>query len=359
MSIKYLFFADGELRVFISELVAKQYCQDGEHHFYTFHPAIQETWDLFPWHSKTLLPWIHKEGASAFEKYVGLRKRIHHILQTVADQCVGADEIYIHTFQIYSERINYLFKYLQARYPQAKIRARLIPDGSLNLTRRPMSGVRSLPALINTVRWAFDPDINYYIYRGDRLGADADITDRIYLPRGFPHEYDPQRVYWLDMPNSDPAKRDTEETALVVGTALTQTGVCSVKDMQLAAAGIQRFLRQQGIQNIWYKPHHKERLDQLELSSEGYQLMTTKKGIERLILEQHYDHLIGMCSSALLNAKLMYPNLKVTSCGLDLLEKRLRKGASAQKYRQACQNLNIELLPVLSENHDTSSRRAA
>ena len=38
--IKYIFIADGDFKVFLSELIAKQYCTDGEHHLITFTPRI-------------------------------------------------------------------------------------------------------------------------------------------------------------------------------------------------------------------------------------------------------------------------------------------------------------------------------
>jgi hypothetical protein len=361
MRRKYLFFADADLRVFISELVAQQYSQDGEHHFFSYHPRTQETWDLYPWASRTYLPWIHREGRSWIEKNIGLRKRIGHILQTVGDVCEGADEVILHSYEFYSERINYLFNYLRDRYPGMTVRGRLIPDGSLNITRRPMYGVRSLAPLVNRMKWLFDRELRYYCYYGDRLGAEADLVDRIYLPEGFPHEYAPEKVFWLKMPRADtPARVSREEpTALVVGTALTQTGVCSRADMRIAAQSIARFLNETGVKRVLYKPHHKESPDFLELWSDGYELLHTKKCVERLILEHSYDHLVAMCSSSLLNAKLMFKRLSVTSCALDLLEKRLRRNAAEKtKYRPACESLGIQLIPAFADARGASGRRA-
>lgn len=352
MTTAYLFFADGELKVFLSELIARQYCPDGEHHFVTFTPRIKETWDIYPWASRNCLPWSHKSGV--IDKYAGLRSRIHEILRTVGDICEGADEIVIHTYQIYSERINYLFNYLRNRYPHAELKVRLVPDGTLNLTRRPMRGIRKLPQLVNRLKWIGDPLIRPYAYSGDRLGADADIVDRIYLPRGFPNEYDPAKVYWVDVPRPklacDPSRG---KTALVIGTALTQTGLCTRQDVDAIARRIAEVLRDQGVEKAYYKLHHKELRDQLELWSPGCEMLETKQGIERLLLNHYFDVLIGACSTALLTSKLMYTDLNVISCGLEVVERRARRGASIHKYRSVCESLGIQLVSL-----EQSSRRS-
>ena len=358
MATTYLFFADGELKVFLSELIAQQYCQDGPQHLLTFTPRIEETWDLYPWTSRTRLPWSHKDGSlrnywkKAIEKYWHIRQRIHHIQKTVGDLCEGADEVVIHTYQIYSERLNYLFHYLYKRFPGITIRTRLIPDGTLNLTRRPMTGVRKLPQLFNTLKWIGDSRIQPYYYSGDRLGADADVTDRIYLPKGFPNEYEPSKVHWIDMPRSADTATNGQrpKRALVVGTAMIQINLCSRNDMDLVSQRTRSLLKQLGVTEIYYKPHHKEPHDQLEICETDYQIMETKKCIERILLEEQFDVLVGHCSTSLITARLMYEDLPVYSVGQDLVELRSRKGASIHRYRGVCEKLNIPLVPVLDED---------
>jgi hypothetical protein len=348
MRKKYLFFADADLRVFISELVAQQYSQDGEHHFFSYHPRTQETWNLYPWESRTYLPWIHREGRSWIEKNIGLRKRIGHILQTVGDVCEGADEVILHSYEFYSERINYLFNYLRDRYPGIIVRGRLIPDGSLNITRRRMSGVRSLAPMVNRAKWFFDRELRYHCYYGDRLGADADIVDRIYLPRGFPNEYDSSKIFFLDMPRPQVSEiRSPKKTAIVLGTAMTQTRLCSKSEMSTVAAAIHACLQERQIETVYYKPHHKEQPGQFELWSPGYQVIQTQKAVERLLLEQPFDLLIGQCSTALITARLMILDLPVISCGLEVVERHAPRNRSVHQYRSICDSLGI---PVLRAN---------
>jgi hypothetical protein len=342
--IKYIFIADGDFKVFLSELIAKQYCTDGEHHLITFTPRIQETWDLYDWHSKTLLPWSHKQGL--YKKYLHIRSRIHQILKHFTEICEGADEIYVHAYQIYSERTNYIINHLRKNFTSAKLRFRLIPDGTLNMQIRPSSGIRRIPQFINKLKWLHDPSINYYMYKGDRLGAEADITDRIYLPSGFPNEYDQEKIFWINIVGKS-REKPKEKRALVVGTALIQTKACTTQQMELCSIKIWEYLETLGFRNIHYKPHHKEPLDNLNIYHEGYKILETKRGVERIILDEYYDHVISVCSTALITSKLIFSSLDVTSVGQDLIEKHVRKSASIHKYRSACEHLGINFINVL------------
>ena len=342
--IKYIFIADGDFKVFLSELIAKQYCTDGEHHLITFTPRIQETWDLYHWHSKTLLPWSHKQGFC--KKYLHIRSRIHQILKHFTEICEGADEIYVHAYQIYSERTNYIINHIRKNFSTAKFRFRLIPDGTLNMQIRPSGGIRRIPQFINKLKWLHDTSINYYTYKGDRLGSEAEIVDRIYLPRGFPNEYDESRVYPINIKGKKLLVSERKRV-LVAGTALIQVGMCDKKHMDLCATKIKNIIDGLGFFEVFYKPHHKETEDNLNLFHDSYKYLNTKNGIERIILEGNFECIISVCSTSLITSKLIYPDLNVISVGQDLIEKVARKSASIHSYRSACDDLGIKLVNVL------------
>jgi hypothetical protein len=346
MPAAYLFVADNDFKLFFSELIAQQHCPDGTHHVYSFSPESQATWDLYPWASRTMLPWVHKNGHSVVQKYWHLRTRLHEILAAFEPACAGADQIVLHMYQIYSERTNYLINHLRKRFPRVPLHVRLIPDGVRNLKIRRMTGIRSLAAPVNRLKWAFDSRLNYYGYSGDRLGSDAEVVDRIYLPRGFPHMYTNDKVCWVDMPQAE-TDRQPAETALVLGTALLQRGMCSASDMDLAAKCIREELSARGVKEVWYKPHHAECEQRLELWSPGYRLLTSQLGVERLLTQYSVGHLVGQCSTALLTARLMHPQLKVISCGLDVVERRAGRGAGVQNFRSGAESLGIQLVPAL------------
>jgi hypothetical protein len=346
MSAVYLFVADNDFKLFFSELIAQQYCGEGSHHVYSFTPGVQATWDLYPWATRTMLPWVHKNGHLPWEKYWNLRSRLHQILSAFEPACAGADKIVLHMYQIYSERTNYLINHLRRQFPRASFNVRLIPDGVRNLKIRQMTGIRSLAVPVNRLKWAFDSKLNYYGYSGDRLGSDAEVVDRIYLPRGFPHMYTNSKVHWVEMPQAG-SKSQPAETALVLGTALLQRGMCSASDMDLAAKCIQEELLARGVKEVWYKPHHAESKQRLELWSPGYRLLTSPLGVERLLTQYSVGHLVGQCSTALLTARLMHPHLNVVSCGLDVVERRAGRGAGVQNFRAGAESLGINLIPAL------------
>ena len=348
MASTYIFIADSEFKVFLSELIREQfYPPEAPCHFFTFTPRIQRSWHLHDWDSRTLIPCYLKKSV---KKLWGLRKRILRVQDTFAEVCQGADEIVIHTYQIFSERVNYVIKHLQKTFPHATVHVRLIPDGTLNLTRRPMHGWRRLPHLFNHFKWFWYPKINHYSYRGDRLGADADIVDRIYLPEGFPNEYDQNKIHWIKMPKTPaPADGSGQRTALVVGTALTQTRVCSRADMARAARRLRETVDAYQIDKAYYKLHAKEDENHKELWSDGYELLRTDLCIERLIIANHYDLVIGNVSTSMMTSKLMLPEMNVVSCGLDLVEKRARRSHSLHRYREACERIGVQLVPVLTD----------
>lgn len=355
MVTKYVFVADNDFKLLLCELICQQYCTDGEHHLVSFSPPVEDIWHLYPWASRTMLPWVHKNGHSWLEKHGQLRNRLHAILDAVEKVCEGADEIVLHTYQIYSERTNYLINSLRRKFPDAKLVVRLIPDGTRNLKIRRLSGIRSLAPVVNRLKWIFDPRLNYYGYSGDRLGSDAEIVDRIYLPRGFPHQYQNDKVHWVDMPTR--TQSDRPATALVLGTALAEQGRCSRAEMAHVAEGIYQYLQTLGIHEVWYKRHPAEHPDRMELFTPGYKILETTKGVERLLTENDIGYVVSQCSTALITAKLMMPDLLVTACGLEVIERRSRQGAGIQNFRTAAGQLGINIISADEAIH--SKRKAA
>jgi hypothetical protein len=139
----------------------------------------------------------------------------------------------------------------------------------------------------------------------------------------------------------------TPKTAIVLGTAMTQIGLCSRAEMSVVAAAIHACLKECQVEAVYYKPHHKERAGAFELFSPGYHVMQTQKAVERLLLEQPIDLLIGQCSTALITARLMIPELRVISCGLEVVEGHSPRNRSVHRYRSICDSLGIEVLPAM------------
>ena len=141
---------------------------------------------------------------------------------------------------------------------------------------RPSGGIRRIPQFINKLKWLHDTSINYYTYKGDRLGSEAEIVDRIYLPRGFPNEYDESRVYPINIKGKKLLFSERKRV-LVAGTALIQVGMCDKKHMDLCATKIGKsIIDGLGFFEVFYKPHHKETEDNLNLFHDSYKYLNTK-----------------------------------------------------------------------------------
>lgn len=173
-----------------------------------------------------------------------------------------------------------------------------------------MSGVRRLPQYVNRLTWCWESRLNYYTYEGDRLGADADVVDRIYGPAGFPHEYSLDKFHPLRFaPAADLSKR---RQALILGSPIS----CTQAHEQLVGDLIEREVERCGFDEVIYKPHLQEREYGLTLSRPGYELMSTTRCVERLLTEHAYEAVFGNVSTALVTSKLCSSQIRVVSCGL-------------------------------------------
>ena len=194
MTIANIYFADSDFKLLQSELIRQQYAVGGQHHLVSFRQELLRLSSADNWDSQHLLQWRFEKD---FKKLLCSRRYILANQERLADLCHGAEEIILHLNLIHSERFNYFIHDLQRRFPDAKLHVRLMFDGVLNMRRRPMRGLRMLPQYFNRLKWCWEPRLNYYMYQGDRLGADADIVDRIYGPEGFPHEYSVEKFHPL------------------------------------------------------------------------------------------------------------------------------------------------------------------
>lgn len=350
-----IYISDSEFKTYFCELVDQQYAEPGPSHFITFTPRMEAIWHDYPWDSRTRLPWVPGKG---LKRQLKLAARLRQIQAHFTELCKDAERIYIHTYQIFSERVNCVIAHLIRTFPGADIRVRLIPDGMLNLRRKPMSGWRKFPQWFNRLKWSGYADITPFSYSGDRLGADAAICDRIYLPNNFPSEYDPQKIHYVQMPLArHDASAGRLRTALVLGTALVAAKILPAPEGQAIAQGIAKVLADLDIKDILYKPHPSEPADALELWSPGQEVVETKLCLERYVVQQPFDVVVSCCSTGLLTSKLVQPNLEVYSVGLNLLEQSMRRSKSLHNFRDACEKLGISLVPtsLVSNSNENSS----
>lgn len=347
-----VYFADGDFKLLECELIREQYADAGTHCLFTHSESLLQLCREGNWDSQQLLQWRFKKN---IRKYIGIRQRILDNLNAVASVCDGADVITLHLNVIFSERLNYYIRYLQSCFPKATLRVRLLFDGTVNLNRRPMHGMRLLPQYFNQLKWCWEPRINYYRYRGDRLGADADIVDRIYGPEGFPHEYPQQKFQPLRFAKGANTT-STSRRALVLGTPVSRIRNLTKSDEQLIGDIIEREIIAGGFEHVTYKPHPEELTHGLCLCRHDYEVLATERCAERLLTEQAYTTVFGNFTTALATAKLCAPQTRVVTCGLDVVERKAPTSTSS--YRKMCEKLDIEVIDAAPARH-SSSRRAA
>lgn len=340
-----LFLANTDFKLLETELICEQHPIEGRRHLLTYSPQVAENCERDRWDSVHLLRWW---TGSKLRKHLGMRDRILTYLDEVVRACDGADEVVLHAITIHSESCNYMIRAIPAAHPGTTVRVHLLMDGILNLRRRPMGPVRRMPQRITQLRWIMQPRINYYTYRGDRLGTDDDIVERIYMLEGFPHEYDPAKVVTFRLDKGAGTSGDTGHAGrrvLVVGSPIREIRGASHRHAEPVGQEVERVVRELRPTEVLYKPHPLETKRGLAFCRDDYEVLTTPSCVERVLATQPFDALVGNCSSALINAKLFFPRLPVYCCGLDTLEQATRKRSSIHAFRIAAERHGVTVVP--------------
>lgn len=264
-------------------------------------------------------------------------RRTKNNLAIVENICSGASEIRLHTPVIDTEAVNYLINFLRSKNPEATFSVRLIPDGLMNVQRHPLGHFKELLQYFKKMRRFFTPELNYYTFKGDRIGSDAPIVDRIYVLRGLPHQYNLEKTVEIDLhhktvqvgPNHSTST--SKKLALVIGQPLIIWKRFSQVDMQSVSMGIRSFIADCGINHIVYKSHPRD--PNREFFHPDYEELTINDPLETHLASYRYDLVIGVCSTALLTARMILPqSYRVVAYGMNMM-----------KYRGKEDKMNIEL----------------
>ena len=229
---------------------------------------------------------------------------------------------------------NFFINYLRHCFSDSKFRVRLLMDGSVNIARRPLRIKHRLKQPIyKLIRLVF-PELNYYCFKGDATGIDASIVDRLYLFRGFPHEYSSEKVHYLPLNRKRKEIRKNKGQILVLGHPEFKN-LCHkmLNWARIASDG----------KEIIYKPHPSECNPPLPL--EHCRLAPFSEALEVHLMDNDYPMIIGAASTGLITARcLCGEQARIISYGNDYLysaanarEKRLLK-----KLDKVFKKMNIE-----------------
>lgn len=323
-SVVNIFLIYSPLHYLAAENIATNFEQNARNFLFYLKAEFRELVDSSKWDSSEFLPWprFYPEKGP-----LGRLRRTRMNLDIVASVCSGASDIRLHTPVIDTEAVNYLINFLQTMYQDATFCVRLIPDGLLNVQRYPLGRLKEALQYFKKARRLVDPALDYYIFRGDRIGSDAKIVDKIYVLPGFPHEYDPTKTVEISLQKSDDSTDNditgnvsTRKRALVLGQPLTSKRF-SAEDMRSVTQGIRSFIDKCGINEIEYKSHPRDH--NKELYHIDYKEITIDRPLEAYLAYNSFDLIIGVFSAALLTARLILPKTcRVVAYGTDVVRYR-------------------------------------
>lgn len=340
MSIVNLFIVYSPLHYICTEHIVEHFEKNQDNYLFYIKEPFAEMVRSTLCREAVFLPWPRFYP----EKGVcGRLQRTLKNLQIVESYCKGYDTIQIHTPVIDTEAINYFINHLTSSFPNASVTVRLIPDGVLNIQRHPLGTIKEFLQYFRKLRLLASPKLNYYPLRGDRTGSDESIVDRIYVLPGFPHEYNRDKV--VEMPpfyqvdESQTCKGELR--ALVIGQPLVGRKRLTTKKQMVIKTGIAKLLSDNGVSCIDYKSHHREK--NLEFLSESYREIFFEEPLETFLVNNHYDMVVGIYSTALLTARLVLPlNCRVISFGFDQID--FKDNDTKAKILSVFEKLGVEIV---------------
>lgn len=271
--------------------------------------VVEQDWDA-TWY----MPWPR------IEPMPGAFGKIHRLLtnlETVRDLVGSCKVLNMHSAVFDTEAINYFLRYLPKTSGAAQVHARILPDGLISIRRYPLSAGKRILQCLKKVRYLLDRRLNYWCFKGDRIGSDAVFCDRIYVVSGLPHEYPAERTVVLPPLVSDnQAIRSCKgiKKALVIGQPLVGTGLVSVSDLNDITQEIKRWLKKEQFDQVDYKGHPKD--PHQELLCDNYSVIQPSEPLEVWMSKNHYDAVVGVRSSSLVFARQIYPaDTKVLAFG--------------------------------------------
>lgn len=344
-----IFLVYSPLHYLAAERIAAHFENGAKNYLYFLKEEFASLVNTDNWTGTGFLPWPRFYPERGLFGRLNRTRMNLHILESV---CQEASIIRLHAPVIDTEAINYSINHLRKLVPDGNFSVRLIPDGVLNTRKHPLGLLKELLQYLRKLRKVFYPELNFYVFRGDRTGSDDPIVDRIYLLPSFPHKYNSGKVMVIpSLTDQQPIKGigSSVPKALVIGQPLVAFNRMKVADVESVTVGLRGFITSCGIFNIDYKAHPKDRVR--EYDSLGYHDLKIDKPLEIFLAENCYDLIIGVCSTALLTARLILPkSTRVVAYGINRMI--FRSEQDRQEILSPFQKLGVEIVDF---PHETSA----
>ncbi len=338
-----VFFVASPLHYLAARRITRDHERGARHVLVYYSRVLEPVVRPGDWDAVLHIPWPRFEPMPG---PFGRHRRLLENLRRVAEAVGPTDALVLHSPVFDTEAINYFLRALPKLTGAATMRARILPDGLLNVQRYPLSPVRRAAQWLRGLRRLASPVLHYWRFSGDRIGSDAPFVDRIYVLAGFPHRYDPDRTVALAPLVEPPPARDGRAVspaprALVIGQPLVGVGLMDEAARTATSAEIAQWIAHTCAGPVDYKAHPREGA-QHELREPHYDLLEIDEPIESHLARNSYTAVAGCCSTALFIARQVCgPEVRIAAFGVD----RVRfKGAGKRENTLALmRELSIEV----------------
>lgn len=321
--------------------------------------------DRAQWDAVVETPWPRLWPLPGpFGRHRRLLDNVRRVVRACEPRARGG-RVHLHAPVFDTEATNYLLAAMKTQAGAREVRARLLPDGLLNVARYPLSAGRRFAQHARRVRALVSPALSYTTFAGDRTGSDAPFVDRIYVLAGLPCPYPSARVTVLPslLPaasrvsgaggDAHPAAEAGVRRALVVGQPLTGDRRMSSGDVDVVARSIERWLAGQGITDVRFKSHPRDPAH--DLPRPQWPQLDIDVPLEQHLAEVRYDAVVGVTSTTLFLARqICGPDLRLAAFGTDRFD--WRAPGKREEVLALMQRLGIERPDATSvaDRHDPS-----
>lgn len=334
-----VYFVATPLHYLAARRIAQDFERGSRQVLLWYRPGAQPAVRAADWDDSAYLPWPRWDPLPGL---FGRHRRLRENIGLVAGLVGRCDELVLHSPVYDTEAINYFLRALPPRCGARTLQARILPDGLGNTTAQPLGAARRAGQWLRKLRRLAAPELDYWVYGGDRIGADAPFCDRIYLLPGFPHPYPADKVVTLP-PLVEPAADDAPRPrrALVLGQPLAGTGLTDAASLAAITEQIRDWLRTEGISDIRYKPHPRD--PRHELKHPDYRVVELDEPLETWMSREPHDLVAGVHSTGLLMARQIYgERATVRAFGWERM--RFRSAEQQRELREAFTQGGVELV---------------
>ena len=204
-------------------------------------------------------------------------------------------------------RYNYYVSAAQQKYKN-KASFRIIPDGTKNAVVYQLSSQKE-KRIKKRSKSIIDRlfGIKYTSFTTDQYGITSSIISKIYTFDGFSHSYPEDKTETLPFIKPNNNKDTKNKKALIIGQTLVSSNHISDKTLNKISSKLKKYLESSKITEIYYAPHPSNKEESnFEMKPENAELFITDLPLELTLIENNFDAVIGIASTALISAKLIY-----------------------------------------------------